>query len=140
MLKGSKHQILVVDDDPSIRESLTMLLKSVGYDVSMAESGISALSLLNIAQPDLIVTDINMPKMSGLELISHVRAQYPSVSVIAMSGDFDGEAMPAGVIGDWFYPKNQHPHKLLNTIASLIARGPRSGGNNEQFLSSADSV
>ena len=57
----------------------------MGYDVSMAESGMSAVSLLNIGQPDLIVTDINMPKMSGLELISHVRAQYPAISVIAMS-------------------------------------------------------
>jgi CheY-like chemotaxis protein len=117
-----------------------MLLQSVGYDVSMAESGMSAVSLLNVAQPDLIVTDINLPKMSGLELISHVRAQYPSVSVIAMSGDFDGEVMPAGIIVDWFYPKNQHPHNLLNTIASLIAKNPGPGGSNEQCPPSAGSV
>lgn len=140
MLKGSKPQILVVDDDPSIRESLTMLLKSVGYDVSMAESGMSAVSLLNVAQPDLIVTDINMPKMSGLQLISHVRTQYPAISVIAMSDDFDGEAMPPGTVGDWFYPKDRHPHHLLSTIASLVAKSPRPGGNNEQRLPSAGSV
>ena len=104
----------------------------------MAESGMSAVSLLNIGQPDLIVTDINMPKMSGLELISHVRAQYPAISVIAMSDDFDGEAMPPGTVGD--YPKDRHRHHLLSTIASLVAKSPRPGGNNEQRPPSAGSI
>ena len=124
MPEGSKPQILVVDDDPSVRESLGMLLRSVGYDVSMAENGAHAVSHLNTAMPDLIVTDINMPEMSGIEFISHVRSQYPSISVIAMSGDYDGEAIPAGIGADWLYPKGQHPHHLLNSIASLIAINP----------------
>ena len=120
MREGSKPQILVVDDDPSVRESLDLLLRSVGYDVSVAENGARAVSHLNSAVPDLIVTDINMPEMSGIEFISHVRSQYPSISVIAMSG----EAVPAGVVADWFYPKGEHPHHLLNSIASLIAMNP----------------
>ena len=54
----SKRQILVVDDDPGIRESLGMLLASEGYDVATADDGISAVSQLNRTVPDLIVTDL----------------------------------------------------------------------------------
>jgi len=124
MSSRSKAQILVVDDDPDVRESLGMLLMSAGYDVATADNGINAVSHLSRVIPDLIVTDLNMPHMSGVELISRVRSQHPSISIIAMSGDYQGDAVPASVIADRFYPKGQHPHYLLATIASLIATGP----------------
>jgi CheY-like chemotaxis protein len=98
-----------------------MLLMSVGYEVDMANNGLSAVSCLERSVPDLIVSDLDMPEMSGMELISHVRTQYPSISIVAMSGDYQGEAVPASIIADRFYPKGQHPHFLLTTIASLIA-------------------
>src|SRR5271166_3476130 len=131
MPNGSKPQILVVDDEPSIRETLGMLLLSVGYEVAMAENGVSAVSQLNRTVPDLIVTDLNMPEMSGIELISHVRSRYPSISIVAMSGDYQGDAVPAGLVADRFYPKGQHPHNLLTTIASLIAMSPARGSAYE---------
>ena len=124
MPNSSKPQILVVDDEASIRESLGMLLMSVGYDVAIAENGVTAVSQLNSRLPDLIVTDLNMPQMSGIELISHIRSRYPSISIVAMSGDYEGDAVPAGIIADRFYPKGQHPHNLLTTIANLIATNP----------------
>ena len=124
MSNRSKAQILVVDDDPNVRESLGMLLLSAGYDVATADNGVSAVSHLNTAVPDLIVTDLNMPHMSGAELIAHVRDCYPSISIVAMSGEYQGDAVPAGIIADRFYPKGQHPHNLLTTIASLIATKP----------------
>ncbi len=124
MLNSSRPQILVVDDDARIRESLGMLLMSVGYEVEMANDGPSAVSHLNANVPDLIVTDLNMPQMSGIEFISHVRSQHPSVAIVAMSGDYEGRAVPAGIVADRFYLKGQHPHHLLTTIASLIATNP----------------
>lgn len=124
MSNRSKAQILVVDDDPSIRESLGLLLMLAGYDVATADDGINAVSHLSRAIPDLIVTDLNMPHMSGVELIAHVRSYHPSISIVAMSGDYQGDAVPAGIIADRFYPKGKHPHHLLTTIASLIAAGP----------------
>jgi CheY-like chemotaxis protein len=132
MPDSPKPRILVVDDEARIRESLGMLLMSVGYEVGMANNGASAVSYLKGSVPDLIVSDLNMPEMSGMELISHVRAQYPSISVIAMSEDYQGEAMPASIIADRFYPKGQHPHHLLTTIASLIAAKSIPGSTNEQ--------
>ena len=127
MPEGSKTLILVVDDDARVRESLGMLLTSVGYEVATADDGTSAVSHLNASIPDLIVTDLQMPEMSGLELISHVRARYPSISIVAMSGDYQGEAVPASISADRFYPKGQHPYHLLTAIASLIAADPARG-------------
>ena len=124
MPNGSKPQILVVDDEARIRECLGMLLMASGYEVAEAENGINALSQLNKTVPDLMVTDINMPQMSGLELISQVRSRYPAISIVAMSGDFQEDAVLAGIMADRFYPKGQHPHNLLTTIASLIAANP----------------
>ena len=114
MPNSSKPQILVVDDEPSIRESLGMLLMSAGYEVAMAENGVSAVSQLKGSVPDLIVTDLNMPQMSGMELISHVRSQYPSISIVAMSGDYQGDAVPASIIADRFYPKGRAPPPSVN--------------------------
>ncbi len=108
-----------------------MLLMSVGYDVAMAENGAGAVARLKSTVPDLIVTDLNMPQMSGMELISHVRSQHPSMSVVAMSGDYQGDAVPASIIADRFYPKGQHPHHLLTAIASLIAANSARGSARE---------
>ena len=126
-MNRSKPQILVVDDELCIRESLGMVLMSAGYEVTVAEDGVSAVSQLNKMIPDLIVTDLNMPQMSGVELISHVRSHYPSISIVAMSGDYQGDAVPASLLADRFYPKGQGVHDLLKTIASLITTSPARG-------------
>lgn len=123
MPNGLKPQILVVDDEPSIRESLGLLLSSAGYDVALAENGVSAVSHLNMAIPDLIVTDLNMPQMSGMELISHVRSRYPSIAIVAMSGEYHGNAVLAGLVADRFYPKGQHPHLFVDDDRDFDCRG-----------------
>ena len=109
----TKARILVVDDEPGVRESLGMLLVSAGYDVAVADDGVSAVSHLNTTVTDLIITDLNMPHMSGMELISHVRTRYPSISIVAMSGDYHGDAVPAGIVADRFYPKRAAPPQTV---------------------------
>ena len=121
MPNGAKTQVLVVDDECSVRESLGMLLLAAGYDVAEAENGLGALSQLNRTVPDLIVTDLSMPRMSGVELISQVRSRYPEISIVAMSGDYQGDAVPSGILADSFYSKGQNPYKFLKTVASLVA-------------------
>lgn len=120
MATPSKHEVLVVDDDPSIRESLAMVLVSAGYDVSTAHDGFTALLQLRRTLPDLIVSDLNMPEMSGYELLSIVRHRFPQIMTVAMSGDYQGDAVPSGVVADCFFAKGHSPKALLASIASLI--------------------
>jgi CheY-like chemotaxis protein len=116
-----KNHILVVDDERSVRETFVMLLSSAGYDVSSAEDGFAALLQMKRKLPKLIVSDLNMPHMSGFELLSVVRRRFPQVSVVAMSGAYEGEALPGGVIADAFYAKGWHsPETFLKTVHDLI--------------------
>lgn len=122
MSAPSKHEILVVDDDKAVRDSLGLLLQSSGYDVSMAINGFDALLQLKRSLPIVLLSDLNMPQMSGFEFLSVVRRRFPQISVIAMSGAYEsGDAVPGGVIADAFYSKgNGDPQTLLQTVAEMI--------------------
>jgi len=121
MSSHGKHLILVVDDEPSIRQALADLLIWAGYDVATAENGFDALLQLKRSVPDIIISDLNMPKMSGFELLSVVRRRFPEVSVVATSGAYESQIVPTGVLADAFYAKGQHDSTvLLNTVAELI--------------------
>jgi two-component system response regulator AtoC len=94
------RRILVVDDEENIRLVLRTLLRKHGYDVEVAESGEAALVMVDSFGPDVILTDVRMPKMGGLDLLATLRAkQYPA-TVIVMSAygnvDLALEAMKAG--------------------------------------------
>ncbi len=117
-----KHDILVVDDEPIIRETLSTLFASEGYDVHTAADGFDALLQLRTISPDLITSDLNMPNMSGFEFLSVIRRRFPQIPVIAISGAYEcGSAIPGGIIADGFYAKGQHnPEALLATVADLI--------------------
>lgn len=122
MSNASKHNILVVDDEEAIRNTLGLLLQSSGYDVSMAINGFDALLQLKRSLPTILLSDLNMPQMSGFELLSVVRRRFPEISVIAMSGAYDsGDDVPGGVIADAFYAKGRgDPQTLLHTVAEMI--------------------
>ena len=117
-----KNRILVVDDDESVRDVFTMMLREKGYEVATAENGFDALlKLKDVVIPDVIISDLNMPKMSGFEFLSVVRRRFPKISVIASSGAYGSRAVPTGVLADAFYAKGEdHPETLLNSMATLI--------------------
>jgi CheY-like chemotaxis protein len=116
-----KHRILVVDDEPSLLEAMTLMLNEEGYEVSSATDGLDALRKIKLATPDLIISDLNMPQMSGFELLFVVRHRFPSIRSIAMSGVYEQSGLlPAGVIADGFYAKGQcTPTELLRMVAEL---------------------
>lgn len=122
MSESLKHEILVVDDDYAVRDSLELVLRAGGYDVSTAIHGFDALLHLKRKLPSVLLSDLNMPQMSGFELLSVVRRRFPQISVIAMSGAYhSGDSVPGGVIADAFYGKGRSsPETLLNTVAELI--------------------
>jgi len=114
-----KAKILVVDDEHPIRSTLSMILTQSGYQVRCAADGFSALHELRGEVPDLIVSDLNMPGMSGIELLTVVRHRFPAVGVIAMSGAYLGEGVPSGVAADAFYQKGNGVVALLGLIETL---------------------
>ena len=122
MASSINHHILVVDDEPAVRNSLELVLRSDGYEVDLAMHGFDALLQLKRSLPAIVLSDLNMPQMSGFEFLSVVRRRFPQISVIAMSGAYDsGGAVPGGVIADAFYAKgHSNPQNLLNTFAELI--------------------
>jgi CheY-like chemotaxis protein len=121
---SSKHLILVVDDDAMIRETMSMLLTSEGYDVALAQHGLDALLQMRTILPSVIISDLNMPQMSGFEFLSVVRRRFPEIPVVAISGAYDHDSeVPGGVIADAFYPKGAHsnPQTMLDIVADLIS-------------------
>ena len=81
-----KQHLVLVDDDESVRSILRRHLQRAGYEVREAGEGGAALKLLASALPDLIITDIVMPDMEGVELLITLRKRHPKLPVIAMSG------------------------------------------------------
>jgi CheY-like chemotaxis protein len=98
---------------------MSMVLTEIGYSVRSAQDGFSALVEIRKDVPDIILSDLNMPGMSGFELLSVVRRRFPSIRVIAMSGAFSGDEMPSGVDADAFYPKGSGVRCLLKIIGEL---------------------
>ena len=105
------RRVLVVDDEENIRLVLKTLLKKHGYEVEVADSGESALALVDTFGPDVILTDVRMPKMGGLDLLATLKAKQNPATVIVMSAygnvDLAIEAMKAGAydyVGKPFKP------------------------------------
>ncbi|MGR3179052.1 MAG: response regulator [Candidatus Anammoxibacter sp.] len=94
-------RILVVDDDPESRDILKRLLTLSDYEVETVESGRDAVELLKGAEFKLVLTDIVMPEMDGLALLSFVKSRYPDIPVIPVTGRASGktkkEALEIGV-------------------------------------------
>jgi two-component system response regulator YesN len=83
------HKVMIVEDEEMIRKGLRKLIEEVigGFTViSEASNGVSALENIKRGIPDLIITDIRMPQMDGIELIKRLRSQYPAVSLVILSG------------------------------------------------------
>jgi len=122
MASLARHEILVVDDDEAVCDSIGLVLTEAGYQVHVATNGFAALTQLREKFPTVIISDLNMPQMSGFEFLSVVRRRFPHISVIAMSGAYLTEdTVPSGVIADVFYPKGRgNTEELLKIVADLI--------------------
>src|SRR3990167_8017282 len=85
MNQNAKNHILVVDDEPFVLESLALLLDSFGYNVSAYGNPREALNKLQSHKVDVVLTDIKMPEMSGIELLEEIRKFNTDVPVILMT-------------------------------------------------------
>jgi two-component system chemotaxis response regulator CheY len=112
--------ILTVDDSRTMREMLLLALREAGYHVLQAEDGLIGLQVLKGQQADVIITDINMPRLDGFGFIEHVRrdAAHRAVPILVLTTESDAEkknrARSAGATG-WIV-KPFHPVKLVDAI------------------------
>jgi CheY-like chemotaxis protein len=118
-LPCNSKTVLIVDDKECIRTSMAILFEEFGYSVRFAEDGHSALRQINEQNPDILLTDLLMPGMSGRELLNKVRALFPAIKVIATSGSFCGNEVPPGILADAFYPKGSSVSALLHILREL---------------------
>lgn len=79
-------RILIVDDDPALRDSTAELLRLCGHEADAVANGAEAMEAVDRVAPDAILTDLFMPVMDGIELILTLRRKIPNIRIIAMSG------------------------------------------------------
>lgn len=119
------YRILIVDDSNLIRRAFSAALVAVGYVVRTAVDGLDAIGRLRQGPPDLIISDLGMPRMSGYEFLAVVRDRFPEIPVIAMSCEVTSHGMPEGVAADAFVQKDElRPEDLLKLISDLIKKPP----------------
>ena len=125
----SRPEVIIVDDESSIRTTLSLVFSELGYRVRSASDGFSALALIHERTPATLLSDLNMPGMSGFELLSVVRRIHPTIQVIATSGVFSGRDVPNGTAADVFYEKASS----LSFLFEAIKQGERSDYDS-QFI------
>jgi len=118
-------RILIVDDEKNYLLVLSALLEGEGYEVETAPSGARALALVEEDEPDLVITDMRMPRMSGVELIRELKARNPDLPVIVMTafGTVENavEAMKAGAL-DYITKPFENQELLLTVERALKMR------------------
>ncbi len=120
-----QYRILVVDDEEDIRSTVAALLAAQNYEVVLAADGFEALALMRGALPDLIISDLKMPNMSGFELLGVVRKRFPSVAVIAMSAEFRLASLPPELLVDRYLEKHQTPPiEIIEVVRELLESSP----------------
>ena len=125
-MRKEMNDIVLVDDNPAILYGLSEIFKRRGYTVRTASDGFSTLALLRDRIPGILLSDLNMPGMSGFELLSVVRRRFPVIAVIAMSGAHSGMFVPSGVAADAFYAKGSNgAARLFEILWSIEDRDSR---------------
>ena len=136
---ADKQRILIVDDERQITRVLSRGLSTKGYDVHVAADGEAALQTFSDWRPDLIVTDLSMPNMNGLELCRRLRA-FSDVPIIVLSVKGDErakvEALDAGA--DDYVTKPFGIDELLARIRASLRRAPPSADGANDVLAAGD--
>jgi len=128
-------RILVVDDDQGMRELVEIMLSKEGYDVTSAESPVKALNILRKTVFDLVITDLKMPKIDGIEFLKTIKDLYPETIVILITAFASGEtAVNAMKEGAYDYVEKGGSIEELKKIiqSALLNKGIVSEKENKQ--------
>lgn len=119
-----RYRILLADENEALLVALAAELSAEGYDVRTARDGFEALALMREGVPDLIVSELKMPNMSGFELFSIVRQRFPSIAVIAHSADFVAAGSPTLVCDKHIEKGSNSRFELMEAIRELLVQSP----------------
>lgn len=124
-IRGIGQQVLVLEDDPDVGNVFRIALEQAGYQVTVVESVTKALAVVLQTLPDVIIMDLMLPDMNGLDLVSYVRKQHPKrhIPIIVVSGATGGfqkhKALDAGA--DVFLGKPVAVDELIKAVSTAIA-------------------
>ena len=126
MVESARRRLLIVDDEPLILEVLTEHFKSE-YDVDTALNGADALGAILRARPDVVMLDINMPRMNGVEVLKDIKQIDESIAVIMVTANeqvaMAAEALRNGAFG--YVPKPFDFRYLDHMLATILDRLPQ---------------
>jgi DNA-binding response OmpR family regulator len=118
-------RVLVIDDNEDVRTVIQLSLEAEGFEVSVAENGTRAANVLRACRADVVITDILMPEQDGIETIAQLRAEFPDIKIIAMSGatsargtGFDYLSVPRE-LGAQILRKPFDMHELVTMVRAL---------------------
>jgi len=129
-MKTLKRKILVVDDEKDILVTLKDILQRQGYEVILVSNGFEALEILHKTTVDLIITDIIMPKMEGLEFIQKVRSEYPKLPIVVMSG-FSNDHYLTAALYFGAVCKLTKPFEIKELLHAIKCALDRANGKNK---------
>jgi DNA-binding response OmpR family regulator len=123
---GAKRRVLIVDDSPTILSVVTYFLELEGFDVIAAEDGERGLEMAVREQPDLIVSDVAMPGMSGVEMVRALRrnprTQHVRVLMLTSESGVEQEAQGLEAGADDYVLKPVEPRRLAARVKAVFAR------------------
>ena len=121
--QAARKRVLVIDDEPSIADSLTEILIGHGYDALAFHSGLTAIDSARDCCPDLVISDVVMPKLNGVDTVLAIRELCPSTKILLFSGQAGTTTIleAARAEGHEFemLPKPIHPEQLLKKLSTL---------------------
>lgn len=127
---SSQSSLLLIDDDPDILMTLTAYLEDSGYQVYGAKDGESGVELFAHCNPDIVVTDLRMPKLDGYGVITAIKARSPQTPIIALTGTGDyhvaGQVTALGAWGCLYKPLNDL-NDLVLAIETALEQASRGG-------------
>ncbi len=135
MSDAVKQRILVVDDDPTISDVVTRYLQSDGYDVDVAFDGEEALEHAREFSPDLVVLDLMLPKLDGLEVCRLLRTQGPvPIIMLTAKGDETDRLVGLNLGADDYVAKPFSPRELVARVKAVLRRSGSVTGLEEDSL------
>jgi DNA-binding NtrC family response regulator len=118
-----KKLVLVIDDEPSVADALKLILSDSGYDVKVGKTGRDGVEELGNRRFDLVITDVRLPDMSGLDVLRHLRRSHPDVLAIIITAHYTpelaAESLSLGALA--VLPKPFSPSDLLTVIKTAFS-------------------